>query len=281
MVDWLSLAVPLAYLGVLIGSLATFSSLYRKRKAQKSLSLEPWFPAHLQRDVYFSLLHLDPAASSSSTKEKKAPAVPETVLKAALMRRATEDIRRVMALRTQKQALAMLLQRGSVGDDLWQRFQRAEKEMEEEVREVVAEANTYTPNWGQTIFQSANEMLNNIGFRKRMEVHQIKLQEEKDWWAKKRATAQEELMRELDDEKASASKPAAESKPAATATATPTTTETTTDKTATTPAAPISVAGSDDDAVLVEAEEQQQQATETGSAPGTPSGGKKKKKGKK
>lgn len=34
MVDWLSLAVPLAYLGVLIGSLATFSSLYRKRKAR-------------------------------------------------------------------------------------------------------------------------------------------------------------------------------------------------------------------------------------------------------
>lgn len=33
MVDWLSLAVPLAYLGILIGSLATFSSLYRKRKA--------------------------------------------------------------------------------------------------------------------------------------------------------------------------------------------------------------------------------------------------------
>lgn len=33
MVDWISLAIPFAYLGVLIGSLATFSSLYRKRKA--------------------------------------------------------------------------------------------------------------------------------------------------------------------------------------------------------------------------------------------------------
>lgn len=39
MVNWLSLAVPLAYLGVLIGSLATFSSLYRKRKARTSLSI--------------------------------------------------------------------------------------------------------------------------------------------------------------------------------------------------------------------------------------------------
>lgn len=61
------------------------------------------------------------------------------MLKAALLRRATEDINRVLALRNQKQALAMLLQRGSVGDDLWQRFLRAEKEMEDEVRDVVAE----------------------------------------------------------------------------------------------------------------------------------------------
>lgn len=72
-------------------------------------------------------------------KEKKTPSVPDSVLKAALLRRATEDINRVLQLRSQKSALAMLLQRGSVGDDLWQRFERAEKEMEEEVRDVIAE----------------------------------------------------------------------------------------------------------------------------------------------
>ena len=33
MVDWVSLAIPFLYLTVLVGSLATFSSLYRKRKA--------------------------------------------------------------------------------------------------------------------------------------------------------------------------------------------------------------------------------------------------------
>jgi translocation protein SEC66 len=103
----------------------------------KAASLEPWFPAHLQRDIYFSLLHLEPSASSP--KEKKTPAIPDSVLKASLLRRASEDIRRIMALRSQKQALAMLLQRGSVGDDLWQRFQRAEKEMEDEVKDVVSE----------------------------------------------------------------------------------------------------------------------------------------------
>jgi len=82
-------------------------------------------------------LHLE--QPSTNGKENKTQAVPETVLKAALLRRATEDINRVMMIRDQKQALSTLLQRGSVGDDLWQRFLRAEKEMEEEVRDVVSE----------------------------------------------------------------------------------------------------------------------------------------------
>ncbi|KAJ9192095.1 hypothetical protein DTO164E3_6760 [Paecilomyces variotii] len=261
MVDWLSLAVPVAYLGILIGSLATFSSLYRKRKAVKATSLAPWFPPHLQRDIYYSLLHLEPPASGKEKeKEKKAPPVPETVLKAALLRRAAEDINRVMAIRSQKQALAMLLQRGSVGDDLWNRFLRAEKEMEDEVRDVVAEANAYVPGWGQTIFQSANEMINNDIFRRRIQEMQSKTKDEREWWDRKKATIQEGFMKELDEEAAGKSG----SVPASSA---PTTSATKNAE----PAAPSATA-SDDDAVLVEAGGPA--APETGSP-------KKKKKGKK
>lgn len=135
MVNWISLAIPFIYLGVLLGTLATFSSLYRKRKASRSASLVPWFSPHIQRNVYYTLLHLD-AAEEKSTK------VPESVMKAALLRRATEDIHRIISVRNAKQALSTLLQRGSVGDELWQRFQRAEKEMEEELRDVVTEVST-------------------------------------------------------------------------------------------------------------------------------------------
>jgi translocation protein SEC66 len=46
MVDWITLAVPFAYLSVLIGSLATFSSLYRKRKAS-TLRLLPHGTIHI------------------------------------------------------------------------------------------------------------------------------------------------------------------------------------------------------------------------------------------
>ena len=73
---------------------------------------------------------------------EKAVKVPDTVLRAALLRRAVEDIHRIIQVRSAKQACSTLLQRGSVGDDLWQRFLRAEKEMEEELRDVVLEASS-------------------------------------------------------------------------------------------------------------------------------------------
>ena len=102
--------------------------------AAKSATLAPWFPPHLQRNIYLSLLHDEPAEG-----QEKAPKVPESLLRAALLRRAVEDIHRIIQIRSAKQACSTLLQRGSVGDDLWQRFQRAEKEMEEELRDVVME----------------------------------------------------------------------------------------------------------------------------------------------
>ena len=65
--------------------------------------------------------------------------MPDSVLKAALLLRAEEDIKRILEIRNAKQALSTLLARGSVGDELWQRFLRAEKEIEAELRDVVEE----------------------------------------------------------------------------------------------------------------------------------------------
>lgn len=76
------------------------------------------------------------------TPDAKSTSIPDSVVRAALMRRAVEDIRRLIQVKNAKQACSTLLQRGSVGDDLWQRFQRAEKEMEAELRDVVTEVRT-------------------------------------------------------------------------------------------------------------------------------------------
>ncbi|CZS94599.1 hypothetical protein WAI453_013321 [Rhynchosporium graminicola] len=217
-IDWIGLAVPFAYLAVLAGSLTTFSSVYRKRKAAASATLAPWFPPHMQRNIYLSLLHLEPEDS-----KEKAPKVPESVLRAALLERAVEDIHRIIQIRTAKQACSTLLQRGSVGDDLWQRFLRAEQEMEEELRDVVMEANGLSPDWGQTIFQSANEIATNTIFRNRLNEIQAQTESEKQWWEKRRASVQTEFMKELESPTSTAAK------------------TTTTSKT-----------GSDEDAILVE-----------------------------
>lgn len=180
-----------------------------------SATLAPWFPPHLQRNIYLSLLHLEPEEGA-----EKAPKVPGSVLRAALLKRAVEDIHRIIQIRTAKQACSTLLARGSVGDDLWQRFLRAEKEMEEELRDVVLEvsdtmshapkcntdysqANGLHPNWGQTIFQSANEIAANTMFRTRLNEIQAQTESEKAWWEKRRASIQSEFMKELDTPSAS------------------------------------------------------------------------------
>lgn len=81
------------------------------------------------------------------------------------MRRAVTDITRILRVREDKPALQNLLQKGSIGDDLWNSLLAAEKELEAEIIEVVAEANSFVPGWGQIIFQTAGEMIANEKMR--------------------------------------------------------------------------------------------------------------------
>ena len=193
-IDYFSLLLPLGYLTTLIGSLGTFSYLYRRRQALKAATLEPWFPPHLSRSVYLSLLEL----SSSPSSEQK---VPDSLLRAALLRRAVEDIRRLISLRNAKPALTQLLQRGSVGDELMQRFAVAEKEMEAELKEVVEEANALSQGpvqWGQYIFQSASECVGREMLDKQLEKVEETRAEEKEQWERRRESVREGFMKELE-----------------------------------------------------------------------------------
>lgn len=110
-------------------------------------TVDPYFPRHVDRDVYVSLL------------QKSDPPAPDSLLKAALLRRAVTDVTRIMRLREDKPALQNLLQKGSIGDDLWNSLLAAEKELEAEILETAAEANAYVDGWGTIIFQTATELL--------------------------------------------------------------------------------------------------------------------------
>lgn len=268
----LSLLIPTAYLTILVGSLATFSTLYRQRLLNSKLRLSPYFPPHTSRNVYLTLLHQ--ADTQSDLKN-----VPNSILMAALQERAIEDIMRIREIQTRKAPLNTLLQRGVVGDDIWQRLLRAEQELEAELKDVVAEANALANGWGGHIFQSANEIVVNRMTKKVVEDRRANLASEKEAWEKTREQSRLELEGEMPTQQSQSEKSSSAVTPAASTPAASTTTSTP-EKPRTVPQ-PAAVS-SDEDAVLVEtpaSEARPETPVETGTTGG--SGKNKKKKGKK
>lgn len=259
-----SLLIPIAYLTILMGSLATFSHIYRQRKLNAKLHLEPYFSVHIARNVYNTLLH-----QTDSQSDLKS--VPKSVLMAALQERACEDILRIREIQSRKGPLNTLLQRGVVGDEIWQRFLRAEQALEAELKDVVSEANALATGWGQTIFQSANEIVVNRMTKKKIAETRANLQAEKDAWEKKKEASRLELEGETGTGKAGTT---------VNATAT-SVSGTTPEKPKQVPKAAAVAEGSDEDAVMVETPGVDSAAVASGEGGASGGGGKKKKKGKK
>jgi translocation protein SEC66 len=61
------------------------------------------------------------------------------------------------------------------------------------------QANAFNPAWGQTIFQSANEIAQNTLLRKRVAEIQSQKDTEKTWWENRKKTIQADLLAELDE----------------------------------------------------------------------------------
>jgi translocation protein SEC66 len=76
---------------------------------------------------------------------------------------------------------------------------------------LLYKANALAPNWGQTIFQSANEIAANTVLRKRLDEIQAQTQAEKEWWEKRRASIQTDFMKELDNDTSASGKAVAKS----------------------------------------------------------------------
>jgi len=171
-----SVLVPVAYVVIVFGGLYIFSHFYRKHTSTQAY--EPYFPSHPERNAYVTLL------------QKTDPPASDTLLKAALVRRAVADVHRVLRIREDKPALQNLLQKGSVGDELWTSLLNAEKEMEAEILEVVGEANSFVEGWGQAIFPTANEIIANERMRSAFErTAEVKSQLESKYGVKAKGIA--------------------------------------------------------------------------------------------
>ncbi|KAJ8656387.1 hypothetical protein O0I10_007954 [Lichtheimia ornata] len=139
-----SLLLPALYLGGCIAAMSMFSYIYRRLTSVKQV--ESWFPENHDKERYIALLNCDIP-------------VPEFHLRAALLRRAMQAVHRLKEVQQEKPALQQLMRMGSIGDDLWRDFSLAEQEVVMELQDIAQEANTYKPNWNQTIFSTAAQML--------------------------------------------------------------------------------------------------------------------------
>jgi len=195
---------------------------------------------------------------------------------AALQERAVEDILRIREIQTRKNPLNTLLQRGVVGDEIWQRLLRAEQELEAELKDVVAEANALAAGWGNHIFQSANEIVVNRLTKTKIEEKRAGLEGEKMAWE----AVREASRRELEGESEPVVTGTAQKKGSVSSASVSGTNESTPEKMR--PRGAQVAEGSDEDAVMVETPgvDGATVATtpDTGAGGG---GGKKKKKGKK
>ena len=105
----ISVYTPLIYVAIILTALITFSKIYRKRYINKLSHTKPFFPPNIQKQVYFELAAQDPKPN-------------DKVLKAALFRWASESIRRTIKLKECEQSITKMYQAGSIGDELFTRY---------------------------------------------------------------------------------------------------------------------------------------------------------------
>ncbi|KAG0330149.1 translocation protein S66 [Dissophora globulifera] len=216
-----SVWLAITYIGGWILSMRIFGYFWKNRKLAIN-DAEPWFPENKPRALYISLL------------QQTEPEATDAQLRAALLRRAMEAVTRVLSMREDKQVLANLVKQGTVGDDIWTEFTVSEKELEYEIMAIVEEANTFKERWGQTILQTASEMVmheksklleKETKAKKEEEAHQkaldeqrkehTRVQSEKNKEARierERAKALQELLAEEDAAKKKASRPRSKKK---------------------------------------------------------------------
>ncbi|KAG0054475.1 translocation protein S66 [Gryganskiella cystojenkinii] len=159
-----SVWLAITYIGGWIVSMRIFGYFWKNRKLAIN-DAEPWFPENVARSQYIALL------------QQTEPEASDAQLQTALLKRAVEGVVRVLSMREDKQVLANLVKRGTVGDDIWTQFTVSEKELETEILAIIEEANTFKKGWGNTILQSASELVMQEGVKQADELMKRKKEE--------------------------------------------------------------------------------------------------------
>lgn len=151
-----SVYTPLIYVSILVISLMIFASKYRKNQVKKLAELPSIFDEHEARDLYFSLQEL---AETEDIHEK--------VIKAALLNRGAEAVRRTIKLKEVAVQIEILYKNGSVDDKYWQRYQNEIKLIDLELKNCISEAERLQPGWPQLFVNVCKEICFNQALQRR------------------------------------------------------------------------------------------------------------------
>lgn len=101
----------------------------------------------------------------------------EEALRKALMKRAITDMRRLMELNEEKDSVYNLMRTGAISEQMWADFKTAENDLQLELFDVQAEAETFKKDWSQAVLKEAAMLLHKE--RELIEMKKAKEAEEK------------------------------------------------------------------------------------------------------
>ena len=151
-----SVYTPLIYVFILVVSLVMFASNYRKNQAKKISEQPSIFDENDAHDLYFQIKEM-------SENEK----IHEKVLKAALLNRGAESVRRSLKLKELAPQINLLYKNGSIGEDYWKRFETEVKLIELEFKDTLQEAEKLQPGWVQLFVMVCKEICFNQALSRR------------------------------------------------------------------------------------------------------------------
>ncbi|KAF3987290.1 hypothetical protein FT663_01944 [Candidozyma haemuli var. vulneris] len=159
----MSVLTPLIYVAVMLSAFTAFSILYRRHRLHKLVSVEPIFGKNHSLELYEILR--EKYQDKSLAKDKRPP---EKVVKAALLRRAVEAIRRSLKLKENEPVFTKLYQDGLIGDDVFKQFELQQKVQQLELKDIVEECQSFHKEWPQSFFPVVQEICYNEALRRRL-----------------------------------------------------------------------------------------------------------------
>lgn len=125
--------------------LVVFKFIYDRYQKKARANKKRWFKTHPEKEAYEALLASKPDD--------------EDGLRKALLRRAMTDVKRIVQMQEEKDSLFKLMRAGAVPETIWNDFKDSEQEMQLEMFDLQAEAETFKPGWGQAILTEAAQLV--------------------------------------------------------------------------------------------------------------------------